>query len=310
MTAQVRPLVTFALLTYNQELFIKEAIEGALAQTYEPLEIIISDDCSTDKTFEIAKDVVSNYKGPHKLWLNKNTKNHGIGAHINLINRMSMGELIVAAAGDDISMPNRVSKIANRSMENNEILYYHSSVIRFYGRDSSLWEPRLKNKQTIIDFLDSDFLVIGATEAWNKKLFDVFGEIHPGNMFEDMCLCFRAALLNRICYIDEPLVLHRIGYGVTTGEIKGDRLLRNCKKHLYRIYQWKKDAKKIGRDELVARIEKNRLRFYYITAIFKKNTRAFNAVKLGIIAAWRYNDISFLKYMLRFLVNNARQNHP
>jgi len=41
-----RPLVTFALLAYNQEEFIREAVEGAFALTYEQLEIILSDDCS------------------------------------------------------------------------------------------------------------------------------------------------------------------------------------------------------------------------------------------------------------------------
>lgn len=39
-----KPLVTFALFAYNQEKFIKEAVEAVFAQTYQPLEIIISDD--------------------------------------------------------------------------------------------------------------------------------------------------------------------------------------------------------------------------------------------------------------------------
>jgi cellulose synthase/poly-beta-1,6-N-acetylglucosamine synthase-like glycosyltransferase len=45
-----RPLISFCLLTYNQAPFIREAIEAALAQTYSPLEIIISDDFSNDNT--------------------------------------------------------------------------------------------------------------------------------------------------------------------------------------------------------------------------------------------------------------------
>ena len=54
-----RPLVTFALFAYNQEQYIREAIEGAFAQTYQPLEIILSDDCSTDRTFEIMREMGS-----------------------------------------------------------------------------------------------------------------------------------------------------------------------------------------------------------------------------------------------------------
>ena len=44
------PLLTFALFSYNQENYIRQAVEGALAQDYPRLEIIISDDCSQDET--------------------------------------------------------------------------------------------------------------------------------------------------------------------------------------------------------------------------------------------------------------------
>ena len=48
-----RPLVSFAQFAYNQEKYIREAIEGAFAQTYEPIEVILSEDYSTNRTFEI-----------------------------------------------------------------------------------------------------------------------------------------------------------------------------------------------------------------------------------------------------------------
>lgn len=48
------PLVTFAVIVYNQECFIEEAIEGVFTQIYyHPLEIILSDDCSNDHTYQI-----------------------------------------------------------------------------------------------------------------------------------------------------------------------------------------------------------------------------------------------------------------
>ena len=62
-----RPLVTFALLSYNQETYVREAIESAFVQTYEPMEIILSDDCSSDQTFKIMKDMARNYCGPKKI---------------------------------------------------------------------------------------------------------------------------------------------------------------------------------------------------------------------------------------------------
>ena len=67
-----RPLVTFALFSYNQEQFIRQAVESAFAQTYSPLEIILSDDFSSDGTFEIMQEMVAAYSGPHRVVLNQN----------------------------------------------------------------------------------------------------------------------------------------------------------------------------------------------------------------------------------------------
>ena len=54
-----RPLVSALVLGYNQESIIRKAVEGAFAQTYIPLEIVLSDDCSTDRTFDIMREMAA-----------------------------------------------------------------------------------------------------------------------------------------------------------------------------------------------------------------------------------------------------------
>ncbi len=93
MTTHESPLVTFALLSYNQERFTKEALEGVCAQTYSPLEIVISDDCSSDRTFSIISEMVDVYQGPHAIISNRNRKNLGIGANINRVMELTRAEL-------------------------------------------------------------------------------------------------------------------------------------------------------------------------------------------------------------------------
>src|SRR5208337_387457 len=104
---QDKPLLTFALVGYNQERFIREAVEGAFAQTYSPLEIILSDDCSSDRTFDIMREMAAAYRGPHRVVLNRNAVNTGFGGHINRVMELVHGELVLIAAGDDISLPGR-----------------------------------------------------------------------------------------------------------------------------------------------------------------------------------------------------------
>jgi glycosyltransferase involved in cell wall biosynthesis len=105
-----RPLVTFALFAYNQEKFIREAIEGAFAQTYEPLEIVLSDDCSNDRTFAIMQDMAASYQGSHRVRAVRNDFNFGVTPHVLARGREASGEIVVVAAGDDVSKPHRVER--------------------------------------------------------------------------------------------------------------------------------------------------------------------------------------------------------
>lgn len=106
-TTTDHPLVTFALFAYNQEKYIREAVEGAFSQTYEPLEIILSDDCSGDRTFEIMQEMAAAYAGSHEVKVRRNEVNLGLAGHVNLALTLCKGDLLLLAAGDDVSLPQR-----------------------------------------------------------------------------------------------------------------------------------------------------------------------------------------------------------
>jgi glycosyltransferase involved in cell wall biosynthesis len=106
-----RPLVTFALFAYNQEQFVREAIEAAFAQTYEPLEIILSDDCSSDRTFAIMQEMATAYTGPHRVIARQSPQNRRVLRHVLDVARLAQGKYMVVAAGDDISMPQRTDRL-------------------------------------------------------------------------------------------------------------------------------------------------------------------------------------------------------
>ena len=57
--------------------------------------------------FEIMREMATNYHGPHKVTLNRNPVRRSIGGHFNRVVEISHGELIVGAAGDDVSLPER-----------------------------------------------------------------------------------------------------------------------------------------------------------------------------------------------------------
>lgn len=219
-----RPLVTFAVIAYNQERFIREAIEGAFAQTYEPLEIILSDDCSPDRTFEIMQEMAAAYDGPHKVVLNRNEPNLGLVPHIDRVMELVSGEFIVVNAGDDVSVPER-TRILTDIWRNagGEITLVHSPAMSIDENGRVVGE-RHSNRALIDDptphtIAAGCLYVLGATASWDRAVFDVFGPISPGVSTEDIVIPFRAAILGRIAYVSQKLVKHRTGgvSGVRSG---------------------------------------------------------------------------------------------
>lgn len=216
------PLVTFYIMTFNQEQFVREAVEAALAQTYSPLQIVLSDDCSTDRTFEIIQDVVKEYSGPHTVVLNRNECNLGVSEHVNRIIELATGELIIAGDGDDISSPVRAQRSVEAWIENGRpaALYSSVSCIAADGspsrKDGDQWfaqslpgEDESRDSRLLRFAQDGAPRLVSCSAAWTRELCDAFGPLPPRIWFEDNIITLRAWLFDRIYYIPEPLVSYR-----------------------------------------------------------------------------------------------------
>lgn len=256
------PLISFVLISYNQEAYIREALAGALLQGYPNLEIVVSDDCSEDDTFKIIKDVVSSYIGPHRITCSRNPVNLGIAGHINKVNSLANGELIIIAAGDDISFPNRVTKIADAYLAcNRTVHYFYSSAIEMDldGVDREIvTSPGASNAGNRFRAGLSGYpLAVGATQAWSRLMINSFSPLGKRVWAEDQIFGFRGLLLGKVVYIDEPLVRYRIGSGISTKNIKFSmrKFFKNQMKTIWILAQRSNDAfhiKKFGLSGIIA----------------------------------------------------------
>ena len=95
-------LVSVVIPAYNAEAFIAEAIDSALAQTYRPIEILVADDGSTDRTAEIVKA----YGAPVRYLYQPNA---GPAAARNLALRHAMGEYVAFLDADDLWHSDKLS---------------------------------------------------------------------------------------------------------------------------------------------------------------------------------------------------------
>lgn len=215
-----RPLISFVLTCYRQEKFIRESVAGALAQTYSPLEIIVSDDGSPDRTFDIVREIVAGYHGPHTVRLNRNETNLGIGGNVNRAMELCRGELVVIAAGDDVSLPER-TELTWRAWEESgrQATSVCSSYTTIYEDGAELGRggfrgaaddtrPVIRLEGDLAEFLATrQPTVCGCSHAWTPELFRYFGPLQSD--LEDLVLSFRSLAMGQMIYLRQPLVKYR-----------------------------------------------------------------------------------------------------
>jgi glycosyltransferase involved in cell wall biosynthesis len=218
-----KPLLSLIIGAYRHERFIRQAVEGAFAQTYSPLQIILSDDASTDRTFEIMAEMAAAYRGPHEIVLNRNPKNLGLSGHVNRAVQLARGELLLFSAGDDISLPFRAAATYEAwESTGRKAFGVHCTITNidesYQPEAGKEWAPvpdRARHFQDgpslVRDYLRTETpVILGATAAWSRSLFERFGPLPEDVVYEDMALTFRSMISGGLVFIDHPLVLYRL----------------------------------------------------------------------------------------------------
>lgn len=97
--------ISVIMSVYNNENTVLESVNSILSQTFTEIEILITDDSSTDNSYEILKDL-KNQDGRIKLF--KNQKNIGLTKTLNKMIKISNGDFIARQDADDYSLPIRL----------------------------------------------------------------------------------------------------------------------------------------------------------------------------------------------------------
>lgn len=144
--------VSVLIPTYNHLEFVAETLESALSQTYPDVDIIVSDDGSTDGTPDLVEDYAARH--PDKVTLLRSERNAGLAANFNRALDARTGEFYAWLAGDDVMLPERVARQVERLRASpdaagcvSDAEVFESDTGRVLGRFSEMYNGRRRLRE-------------------------------------------------------------------------------------------------------------------------------------------------------------------
>lgn len=303
-------VITYALFTYNHEYWIEEALQSALSQDYETLEIFVVDDASRDGTNQVIYETLTEYSGPHSVTYIKGAKNIGKVARLNQITFLMTGALLVVADGDDISVNNRVSVV----FEKWEKLGFPKNVLIHSGRELISRDLNLNKlvqgmpKEAFVCIEEyakcPRALIYGCTISFTPNLIRLYGPLAEGTFIEDLQLTFRALVFGRVLGINLPLVRYRMHESNISREItlqEESRWLNYIERFKVVIDQNMRDTSFLDSQELAVTLNE---RLSVAHAAYSRSTLlirkggAYNKARF----LFEYPGVTGLKYRINFIL--------
>lgn len=235
-------LVSVSVLTYNAALYVEDTLDSIFKQTYDKLELIISDDCSKDKTVEIVKKwcdqdrVKKRFTHVNIVTVSKNT---GVSANCNRAIAASSGEWVKFIAGDDILLPNCIEDNMSFVAENSNAMIIFSQVDvyqdifdpkRYQKTIPATYPVNLMHKNF---YAEEQFKILVQSDRINytpsyffykQAIFSVGGYDESNELVEDYPMWLKLTKAGvRLFYFHKPTVGYRIHSKATNNT--GDDLL-------------------------------------------------------------------------------------
>lgn len=218
------PLVSIAAATYNGEKFLRQQLESIYAQTYRNIEVVVSDDCSTDGTVSILEE----YRRTHGLTYRVNQANLGYPRNFENAASMCNGAYIAFSDQDDVFLHDKIETLV-REIDGYSLIYADAALIDEHGAVFAPSYMRYVNfpmltgkrfRELVFSCFIRGFQVLFTRDLLRAAL------PMPDRVTHDDWLTILAAKHNGIKYLDRPLVQYRQHGSNVTGSLARFSALR------------------------------------------------------------------------------------
>ncbi len=200
------PLVSIAMATYNGAAYLKEQLSSILGQSYPNMEIVITDDASSDETVAILRDFEKSYE---RIKIFRHRANQGITATFENSIKNCHGEYIAISDQDDIWELNKIEVLMN-AMGNEDAICSDSELV---DQDGQSLHKRISSLVNLKSFHSGVPFLMGICLPGHTMMmqgdFAKYILPMPVEIMYDRWISFCAAANNGIKYVHLPLVKYR-----------------------------------------------------------------------------------------------------
>lgn len=253
------PVISIAINNYNYGLYLRQAIDSALAQYYHNIEVIVVDDGSTDDS----RAIIQEY-GDKIISVLK--PNGGQASAFNVGFAHSRGDIVIFLDADDVLLPTTTTLVlsAFREWPRTAKVQYRMAIIDQYGRFTGTVKPpshlSLKSGNMIRDSLlfpdDMTFMATSgnAFSSWVLHKIMPMPE-HEFHILADLYVSHLSALYGRVTSIDEIGAYYRIhGSNNFDTSVLDLNRIRSAIMHMSLMHQYiEEHARALGLLEIVKR---------------------------------------------------------
>ncbi|MCW3109864.1 MAG: putative glycosyltransferase EpsE [Segetibacter sp.] len=298
------PIVSVLMLTYNHEKYIKEAVESVLTQdAIEDIELVISNDCSSDNTGVIVQDIIRKHPKGHKIKYFGHEINVGIGRNFSFTLQQCIGKYVALCDGDDFWIdPLKLRKQVD-ILESNEHYSMVCSNQMLHFPDGGLKKNEFETKQ-IIDIQDviNGFIPGAQTILFRNYASGVdFFTNHEHIYGHDRYVAYFCSLFGKIYRMDDFTAAYRMsGEGLWTQFSSIDKL----KKYSSVLQDFHRSIGIPENNEILASVA-FRISLLTFTYCLKRPRLLLKKENLQVIfSPWRkFNKMNRLKFVFGALKN-------
>ena len=210
------PKISVVIAAYNHERYVANAIESVLAQDFGDFEIILIDDGSTDRTFEIARD----FRDP-RIICSAAARNSGVSATYNACIERARGHYIAVLNSDDFFLPEKLKRQVTLLDARPEVgaVFTHARMVGEHGQTlSPTGELFARTNQSRFAWLRRFFFegncLCHPSVMVRRQVHDEVGLYDPRfAQIHDLDLWIRICERHEIHIIEEPLTCFRLRDG-------------------------------------------------------------------------------------------------